>query len=811
MSDLRHALRRLSRAPRFSIAAAATLAVGVGGVGGIFALVDAVLLRPLPYPAAHRLVAVTHSAPRRGLAEAGHSYGTYHYYRDNSRLLEDFAIYQESVVELSDGAEPERVRFAVVTPSFFSTLGVAPALGRPFRPEDGLPGAPQQVILGHDLWARRYGADSGIVGRTVELDRAPREVVGVMPRGFGFPSPETEVWWARHFRMVGVQLEQLSMSGIARLTASASPESAERELNALIPGLAAASQMTMQELKETGLAVHVQSLHEATLGDLPSVLWFVFAAMVLVLVIAGANVAGLFLIRAEEHRLGMMVRHALGAGRAEQVRTFALEGAVLGGIAGTLAVPLAAGLIGAVRAFGPTDLPRLHEVGFGARYAFLVLAGALFFGAALAAAAVLRRTLWREGTYSLRVDQRAPAGPAQRLAMQLLIVGQVAVGFALLVGAALLLQSFWRLRNVDLGFDAEHVLTLEIALPQRAYRREAAEARFYHDLLERIGRLPGVVAAGGAVALPLTGSDYDLREPMSIEGASLPGEKEPRVAFVNVTPGYFEALRIPMVSGDAPTSWSSPSPTAVVNAAFARRFLAGKDPLDARVHPIRAWRPVPWHDVTAVVADVRDAGLVADPTPIVYVPVSESVEEKAHWEGNMSLAIRTSVPPLSLTGAVRAVVREIDPRLPIARVRTMKDIVARATAPERSMTLALSLAAMIAVFLAAVGTYGLVAYAVSRRTHEFGVRIALGAPAGRVRRLVLHEGALMATGGVGIGVVAALAGGQIVEGFLYEIRAVDPATFTAASLVLFVVVLLAVDVPARRAERLNPTEALRHD
>jgi putative ABC transport system permease protein len=810
MNDLRHALRRLSRSPRFSIAAAVTLAIGVGGVGGIFALVDAVLLRPLPYPAADRLVAVTHSAPRLGLAEAGHSYGTYHYYRDNSRLLDDFAIYQESVVELSDGSEAERVRIAVVTPSFFSTLGVAPALGRPFHPKDGLPGAPQQVILGHDLWARRYGADSGIVGRTVELDRAPREVVGVMPRGFGFPGPETEVWWARDFQMVGVQLNQLTLSGVARLTASASPESAERELNALIPGLAAASQIPVQ-VEEAGLAVHVQSLHEATLGDLPSVLWFVLAAMVLVLVIAGANVAGLFLVRAEEHRLDMTVRHALGAGRAEQIRAFAIDGAVLGAIAATLAIPVAAGLIGAVRAFGPTDLPRLHEVGFGARYALLVLAGALFFGATLAAAPVLRRTLRREGTYSLRVDQRAPTGPAQRLAMQLLIVGQVAVGVALLVGAALLLQSFWRLRSVDLGFDAEGVLTVEIALPQSAYRREAAEARFYHDLLERIGRLPGVVAAGGAVALPLAASDYDLREPVSIEGGSVSGESVPPVTFVNVTPGYFEALRIPIVSGDAPKSWSSPSPTAVVNAAFARRFLGGQDPLGARVRPIRTWRPVPWHDVTAVVADVRDAGLVADPNPIVYVPVSELIGEKAQWEGNMGLAIRTSVPPLSLTGAVRAVVREIDPRLPIARVRTMKDIVARATAPERFMTLALSLAAMIAVFLAAVGTYGLVAYAVSRRTHELGVRIALGAPAGRVRRLVLREGALMATGGVGIGVIAAFAAGQVVEGFLYEIGAVDPATFTAASLVLFVVVLLAVDVPARRAERLNPTEALRHD
>ena len=816
MSDLRHVLRRLWRSPRFSIAAAMTLAVGVGGVGGIFALVDAVLLRPLPYPAPDRLVAVMHSAPGLGLSEAGHSYGNYHYYRDNSRMLEDFAIYSENVVELSGGGEPERVRVADVTPSFFSTLGVAPALGRPFGPEDGLPGAPVElVILGHDLWTRRYGADPDIVGRTVELNRAPREVVGVMPRGFGFPRPETEVWYAQDFpAMTGVQLNQLFMSGIARLKSSASPESAERELNALVPGLAAPSQMTVQELEETGLAVHVESLHEAALGDLTSVLWLVFAAMVLVLAIAGANVASLFLVRAEERRVEMTVRAALGAGSAERIRLFLMEGIALGAFAGVLAVPLAAGLVEGIKVFGPTDLPRMDEVGFATRYALLSLGGALMLGAILSAAPVLRVILRGEGTPTLRVDARAPIGPPQRRAMQLLTVSQIAIGVALLVGAALLLQSFWRLRNVDPGFDADNVLTMQIALPQRTYRREAAQARFYHALLERIRALPGVVSAGGAVALPLTAGDYSddfLREPMSIEGVPDPAEGAPVVAFVNVTPGYFESLRIPTISGDVPTSWSSPRHTVVVNAAFARRFLAGQDPLDARVRPIRTRRPVPWHDVAAVVADVRDEGLAADPTPIVYVSVNESLGDRVYWWGNMRLAIRTSVPPLSVMGGVRAIVQDIDPKLPIARVQTMGDIVARATAPERFMTLALSLAAMIALFLAAVGTYGLVAYAVIRRTHELGVRIALGASAGRVRRLVLRQGALLAAGGVAIGVAGALAAGEIVQGFLYEIRAGDPATLTAASLVLFVAVLLAVDVPARRAGRVDPIEALRHE
>jgi putative ABC transport system permease protein len=289
----------------------------------------------------------------------------------------------------------------------------------------------------------------------------------------------------------------------------------------------------------------------------------------------------------------------------------------------------------------------------------------------------------------------------------------------------------------------------------------------------------------------------------------VPAEGAPVVAFVHVTPGYFEALRIPTISGDVPTGWSSPSPTVVVNAAFARRFLAGQEPLDARLLPMATWwMPAPWHDVTAVVGDVRDAGLVADPTPMVYVPVSDPLES-GYWPGNMSLAIRTSVPPLSLTGAVRAVVRDIDPRLPIARVQTMGDIVARATTPERFMTLALSLAALIALFLAAVGTYGLVAYAVSRRTHEIGVRIALGASGARIRQLVLRQGAVLALAGVAMGLAAAVAFGGILQSLLYEVGATDPATLVGVSLFLIAVVLLAVDLPARRAARVDPMVALR--
>jgi predicted permease len=821
MNDLTLAWRRLRRSPRFTTAVAVTLAVGVGGVAGIFALVHGVLLRPLPYPESDRLVVVSHTAPGLGLAEAGHSYGTWRHYRSLSRMLQDLAVYNENVVDLSDGGEPERVRVAITTASLFSVLGVAPALGRPFVSADGLPDAPKDVvILGHDLWARRYGADPGIIGRTVELNRASKVVVGVMPPGFGFPRPETEVWYPQEFEQGGADLARLFLSGIARLAPGASAESATRELNQLIPRLADAyGDVTRSSLAEARLAARVEPLLEATLGDLSDVLWLILAAMGLVLAIAGANVTNLFLVRAEERRVEIAVRAALGAGGGERVRTFMTEGALLGALAGVLAVPVAVALVRGVLAFGPADLPRLHEVTFGWPSALLTLGTATLLGAVLGAVRLLRGAERDDRHKGLRVDPRAAGGPRQRRAMQLLTVGEIAVGFTLLAGSALLLQSFWRLRAVDPGFDSGRVLTTELDLPYSPYRPGEAQVQFWHDLLDRVRALPGVESVGSANGLPLTpdwGSPF-LREPLAVENAPATGDALPTVALITVTPGYFETLRIPVLAGRLPDDWSSPRLTAVVSAAFARRYLTGRNPLDARLGPVRDyWKDVPWHTVTAVVGDVRADGLAADPPPVIYLPVSDAHPStpsagRVTWPSHMRLVIRTTVPPLSLATAVRAIVRELDPRLPVAPAQTMEDIVARATAPTRFMMLALILAASVALLLASVGTYGLVAYVVSRRTRELGVRIALGATGAGVRALFLRQGATLAAAGVAAGVAISLTLGWVLQASLYELEASDPMTLVGAALFLFLVVLLAVDLPARRAARVDPMEALRYE
>ncbi len=816
MNDVGVVFRRLRRSPRFAIATALTLALGVGGVSGIFALVHSVVLRPLPYPEPDRLVVVSHTAPGLGLAEAGNSYGTWRHYRSLSRTLENFAIYNENVVDLSDGGEPERVHVAITTTNLFSVLAVVPALGRPFVSADGLPDAPTDVvILGHDLWARRYGADPGIIGRTVELNRAPKVVVGVMPPGFGFPRPETEVWYPQEFQQGGADLARLFLSGIARLAPGATAESATRELNQLIPRLADAyGDVTPAALAEARLAAQVEPLLDATLGNLSDVLWLILAAMGLVLAIAGANVANLFLVRAEERRVEIAVRAALGAGGGERVRTFMTEGGLLGVLAGVLALPVAAALVRGVVAFGPADLPRLHEVTFGLPSALLAAGVATFLGAVLGAVPLLRRAVRDEREGSLRVDPGAAAGPGQRRAMNLLTVGEIAVGFTLLAGSALLLHSFWRLRAADPGFEPRSVLTAELDLPYLAYRPGAPQVRFWHELLNRVRALPGVQAVGSANAVPLTPDWLSpfLREPVAIENAPVTGDALPTVALISVTPGYFETLRIPVLAGRLPDDWSSPRHTAVVSAAFVRRYLSGRTPLDVRLGPVRDyWKEVPWHTVTAVVGDVRADGLAADPPPVVYLPVSDAHPVRVTWPSHMGLVIRTTVPPLSLAAAVGAVVRELDPKLPMGQVRTMEDVVSQATAPARFMMLALTLAAVVALFLAAVGTYGLVAYAVSRRTHEIGVRIALGASGTRVRRLVLREGAALAIAGVTVGLAVALAAGRLLQGQLYQVGASDPVTLAGASLFLLGLVLLAVDLPARRAARVDPVEALRHE
>ncbi|MBI2536779.1 MAG: ABC transporter permease, partial [Gemmatimonadetes bacterium] len=636
MNEIRLALRRLRRSPRFAIAAALTLAVGTGGVAGVFALVDSVILRPLPYPEPDRLVVVRHTAPGLGLAEAGHSVGTYHHYRTNSRALQDFAVYNENVVDLTDGGDPERVQIAMVTSNLFSTLGVVPMLGRPFGPADKAPDAPVAVILGYDLWARRYGADPGIIGRMVELNRAPRLVVGVMPRGFGFPRGETQVWyamdpdpgWDQDPRWAS--LSNLFLSGIARLAPGASAESTERELNGLIPRLAEVfPDVTPSLLAEARLTAQVEPLQQAVLGGVSSVLWLVLTALGLVLAIAAANVANLFLVRAEERRVELAVRAALGAKSGERVATFVLEGALLGAIGGVLAVPLATALVQGVVTLGPADLPRLHEVAFQLGHALLAVGTSMILGSALGAVSLLRRRA-AEGEAGLRVDPRAATGPAQRRAMQAFTVSQIAIGFTLLAGAALLLQSFWRLRRVDPGFDPENVLTMEIALPW-TYSAGEGQVRFWRALVERVAALPGVEAAGTVYSLPLTPDSYlaqFLREPVAIENVPVSGDAAPSVPFLEVTPGYFEALRIPILAGERPVGWTSTRHTVAVNAAFARRFLAGRDPLTARLRPVRR-DEAPWHAVAAVVGDVKADGFAADPPPVVYVPMSESFAEPA--------------------------------------------------------------------------------------------------------------------------------------------------------------------------------------
>ncbi|MGH7337994.1 MAG: FtsX-like permease family protein, partial [Myxococcota bacterium] len=370
-----------------------------------------------------------------------------------------------------------------------------------------------------------------------------------MPRGFGFPRPETEVWYAQDFPRAGGSIDFLQLTGIARLTPRASLESAASELNALIPRLADYGDVTPAELVEAGLAARVEPLQAAMFGDLAGVLWLALAATVLVLAIAAANAANLFLVRAEERRVEIAVRAALGAGRGERIRTFLMEGLVLGAVAGVLAVLLAAALVQGVVALGPTDLPRMHEVGFGIRHGLVTLGIALLLGLVLSAVPALRG-MRAGGTSSLRVDQRVAAGPTQRRVTQLLTVGEIAVGFVLLAGAALLLQSFQRLRSVDPGFDSESVLTMEVALPARPYRD--GEARFWRTLVERIEALPGVDAAGAAALLPLTAGPYSedaLWEPVLVEHAPGPGDEPPRVPFLTVTPGYFEALRIPVLAG----------------------------------------------------------------------------------------------------------------------------------------------------------------------------------------------------------------------------------------------------------------------
>ena len=822
LRELRHAVRGFLRTPAFTVTAVLTLALGIGATTAMVALVNAVLLRPLPYPDAGRLVAIGHALPGVGIEDAGQSEGTYQHYRKHNRAFDQIGVYFENFVNLTTGgAQPERLRVALVTPSVLSMLGVAPQLGRlptaddANRPDGG-------VLISHGLWVRRFGSDPAIVGRTIELNlthapdgaRGLRAVVGVLPPGFDFPHPGTQVWYSGGAEASRARIRDLYLTGIARLRPGVSPAEGEADLRRLVPSLPEAyGDATPELLRSTGLTPVVRPLKEAVVGDAAATLWILLGGVALVLAVALANVTILFLARADHRRRETALRAALGAGRTRIARHVLGESTILAAFGGGLGLFIADAAIDLLIATAPGNIPRLHEVRLDASV-LAIAAGITLLASLLFAAGPLLRHAVSSLTPSLKDVGQTPDRSRQR-ARGSLLASQMALALVLLIGSALMVQSLRRLHRVDLGFDPENVLTFEPAMTYAQYPRYRDAAGIQVRLLERLRSVPGVLAAEATSDLPLTDVPSFMNVEFAADGPTRPEQIGLLARFSFATPGYFEAMGIPLLGGRTfqPGDLRAEAPPVVLSDGFARSLFRGEDPIGRRMRRLE-WPDEPAYTVVGVVADVTGGTLAGGPANRAYFPVlDDPVNPRFPFDPRegMNVVVRASGSPIALLSAIREIMAELDPRLPLARVRTMEQLVADSMARTRFTMLLLLIAAVTTLFLSAVGTYGVISYAVSRRRHEIGVRMALGARTAQVHRMVLRQGTTVAVAGLAFGIPAALALTRFLRALLFEVSPTDPTIFVAMSVVLLAVALLATYLPARRATRVNPVEALRHD
>ncbi|OJT17558.1 permease [Archangium sp. Cb G35] len=795
------ALRRLRKSPGFTLIAVLTLALGMGANSAIFSVVDTVLLRPLPMPEAERLVHV-YSVSRGKNGDT--SVLDFRDMREKSRSFKELAASDSTDLSLTGaGGEPERLQGTTVSAEFFQVLGTSPLVGRTFLPGEDAPGHSRVVVLGHALWQRRFGGDPAVLGRSVEVDGVPYTVVGVMRPGFDFPS-RSQLWipvtWEGDL-IAPFNRGAHWLEVYGRLAPGVTVEQAQAELVALARELEAQYPQT-----NTGCGAAVVALQKDLVGEVEPALLLLLGAVGLVLLIACANLSNLLLARAVSREGEISVRLALGATPGRIVRQLLVESLVLALIGGAAGLLVASWSLDVLVALGPKDIPRLEQVTINGKV-LVFSAGLSLFTALLFGLFPALQAARAELGHSLREVGRSSTGVRHR-ARNVLVVSETALAVVLLVAAGLLLKSFMRLQQVDPGFRSEHVLTMDLSLPQReAYASSASRVNFYDSLLERVRSLPGVQAVAATYHLPLAGrnmstSMWDMSRPK-------PTPEQRQYAQVRIiTPGFFEVLRIPLKRGRLLTSqdgeqgqWS-----VVISEEAARRYWPGEDPLGRTVRlGMNFGNGDMGGQVVGVVGNVRHQGIAKEPLPEVYV---------LHPQGSpndMSLVVRTGGEPLALAPSVRAEMRALDKNLPVAHVRTLENILGDAVAQPRFLMVLVGTFAGLALVLAAMGLYGVVTFAVSQRTRELGIRMALGADARSVLRLVIGQYLQLTAMGVALGLVLAFVASRLLAGLLYSVQAADPWAYAGVTVLLVGVALVASFLPAYRATRIDPVIALRHD
>jgi putative ABC transport system permease protein len=799
--DIRYGLRALLNKPAFTIVAVLALALGIGANTAIFSVVNSVLLRPLPYPDSERLVMVWEERSSLGFPSDTPAPANFFDWREQQSVFEDMAAIANRTINLTGTGEPEKIEAQRVSASFFPLVGVAPMRGRMFLPEDDRPESSRVVIIGHALWQRRFGGDEGLLNQTILLDGQPHTVVGIMPPDFDFPE-RNQMWVPIAFSQ-----DEASRRGshyllvVARLKQGISLAQAQTEMSAI-----AARLEQQYPATNTALGAKVVPIQEELVGNLRPALLILLGAVALVLLIACANVANLLLARAASRQKEIAIRSALGANRSRLVRQFLTESMLLSIMGGAAGLLLAFVGVKSLTALIPPELFRGREIFIdawvlGFTIALSLLTGVIFgLAPAIQSAKINLNETLKEGGKGAGATVR----PRLRSA---LVIAEISLALVLLVGAGLLINSFLRLSNVEPGFKPENLLTVEVVPQQNKYDTVEKRAAFYSEMLERIGALAGVESAGVITNLPLTFKGNNAS--FTVEGRpEPPPDQVPIAATRAISPDYLRTMSIQLMSGRGFTRQdiNDRAEVAIISETMARTYWPGEEAVGKRIKIGRYNSTSPWVTIIGVAANVRQFELETETRPLLYLPYTQ-----VGYFAPRHLVVKTAGEPLGFVAAVREAVWSVDRDQPVSNVSTMETIVSESLAGRRLTMLLLGIFAGLALLLAAVGIYGVISYAVAQRTHEIGIRMALGASSRKVLGLVVGDSLKLIAIGVGLGLAAAFFLTRYMRSLLYGVSETDPVTFAVIPVLLAAVALAASYIPARRATRVDPMVALRHE
>ena len=803
LGDARYAMRGILAKPAFSAVVVATLTLGIGATTAIFSVVHGILLRPLPYAEPRRLIAVEQVEPYYKVSEP-----EFADYRRAHSLERVAAITMESANVTDGSGEPERITGARVSDGFFQMLGVGPMVGRTFTPDEDTPNRPPVIVLGYGLWQRRYGGDLNILGKDVVVNGVSQTVVGVMPPRFAYPSPDVAAWIPLRLKYDNLWTRNNHyLTLIAKLAPGVTFADAVRELNWMTrrwtrqyPGTYAPDQPVL---------VNASRLDDAVLGKTRPYLYALFAAVAFVQLIVCVNVANLLLARGESRRRELAIRSALGASRTRLARQILTESALYALAGGTLGLLVAWQGMRVLVAVAPPSIPRLDEVGVDTAVLLFSLVLSILTGLLFALVPALRSSDDDAGETLKEAGRTSRPGRGMTRVRRMLVISEVSLAVIILSAAGLMLRSLWKLQSIDLGFRTDNVLTMRVGLPPGDYQG-ARSVLLYQTLLDRVRALGGVRAAGAVADLPVADgwSVWSILidgAPMTSVGAAPSAMRE------QVTPGYFEALGIRVDHGRAFTESDRVGAqlVAVVNETMARKRWPGRSAIGGTIKMLSP--TAPWATVVGVVRDVRQGGFFTDPPPTMFFPHAQAGVSAYYTPGDMTLVIRTGDDPLALVGAVRAIVRQLEPAASLARVQSMEQIVAASVMSRRFSTQLIAAFAAVALVLAGIGIYGVISYGVTQRTFEMGLRLALGAPRWRVLGLVVAEGVRLAAIGLAIGIVGGLVVTRLMRAMFVELTPSDPVTLVAVTIIIALVAFVASWVPGRRAMAVAPVGAMRAD